>query len=183
MRAWTRAHNHLDASTRTTRRLPKSAAASTPARSRAKPRTTSTSCQSPRLVAQEPRRRRRPRRRAARLGLSSPKTRRWWPLSSPCRRRRRLWRRTSEGEATKEQLAPNALRTEPERAREINGPSGRARRARRRIGRVPAERAAALRDALEQATRDAEKEARLRREAEETLHAERAQSLRTSADE
>ena len=43
------------------------------------------------------------------------------------------------------------------------------------------ERAAALRDALEQATRDAEKEARLRREAEETLHAERAQKPENDA--
>ena len=43
------------------------------------------------------------------------------------------------------------------------------------------ERAAALRDALEQATRDAEKEARLRREAEETLHAEQAQKPENDA--
>ena len=86
-----------------------------------------------------------------------------------------------EGEATKEQLELRALRTELEREREINRRLGEERDAPEEELGVYKERAAALRDALEQATRDAEKEARLRREAEETLHAERAQKPENDA--
>ena len=80
-----------------------------------------------------------------------------------------------EGEATKEQLELRALRTELEREREINRRLADERDAPEEELGVYKERAAALRDALEQATRDAEKEMRLRREAEETLHAVQAQ--------
>jgi len=80
-----------------------------------------------------------------------------------------------DGEATKDQLALRALRVELNREREINRRLADERDAPEEELGVYRERAAALRDALEQATRDAEKESRLRREAEATLHAERAQ--------
>ena len=145
-----------------------------------KPRTTSTSCQSPR-PPQEPRRAESPApaRRAPRTVESEDQTlvasvESVPPPPPPVAP-------DLEGEATKEQLELRALRTELEREREINRRLGEERDAPEEELGVYKERAAALRDALEQATRDAEKEARLRREAEETLHAERAQKPENDA--
>jgi hypothetical protein len=139
-----------------------------------KPRTTSTGVQSPR-PPQEPRRAESPApaRRAPRTVESEDQTlvasvESVPPPPPPVAP-------DLEGEATKEQLELRALRTELEREREINRRLGEERDAPEEELGVYKERAAALRDALEQATRDAEKEMRLRREAEETLHAVQAQ--------